>query len=406
MTEWYVVGGAVRDLLMGRPVHDIDISFAGGEASFLQLFPHARKAGSGLDIWLSGPVEFTALEGGETGDVDTDMLSRDLTINASAVDAQGRFFCHPRFFEDMKNKVLRLASDDALVRDPLRVFRVARFAAEFPDFSVAPETLEAMRILAREHSESLASLPKERVGREVMRALSAGRPSRFFLVLQQTENLRPWLAELAPATDIPAGPLPWHDNSVFEHTMEVVDRCAGHPLAVWMALCHDLGKIRTEADMLPHHYGHELKGVDLVKELGHRLAMPSRWIRAAVVGTLLHMKGGMYGSLRSGTRRDMLCQLRDAHLGHEFWMLTGADGGWDWEPMAERDMQAMLKVHLPQEWRDRGAESGKRLRAMQCEALSRLPKLQPERAENAGTCPETDCGKARKSGETGGAQGD
>jgi len=92
----------------------------------------------------------------------------------------------------------------------------------------------------------------------------------------------------------------------------------------------------------------------------------------------------MYGSLRSGTRRDMLCQLRDAHLGHDFWLLAGADGGWDWEPMAERDMNAMLKVHLPEEWRNRGEESGRRLRSMQCEAISRLPKFTPERARNAG----------------------
>ncbi len=383
MADWYVVGGAVRDLLAGRPVHDVDISFGGGADSFLQCFPKARNTGNGLDIWLVGSTEFTALE----GDVAEDMQSRDLTINASCFDAEGRFFCHPRFLEDMRDRVLRLASDDALRNDPLRVFRVARFAAELPDFSIAPDTLEAMRSFADCCGGELADLPRERVGREVMRAFSAPKPSRFFQVLYEAGCLLPWFGELAPAADIPAGPLPWHDNSVLEHTFEVMDRCAGHPLAVWMGLCHDLGKILTDEAMLPHHYGHELKGVDMVKELGRRLCLPSRWIRAAVVGTLLHMKGGMYGSLRSGTRRDMLCQIRDAHIEHDFWVLAGADGGWDWEPMAERDMAAMLKVHLPEEWRNRGEESGKRLRSMQCEAISRLPKFTPERASNAG--PET-----------------
>ena len=380
MTEWYVVGGAVRDLLAGRPVHDVDISFGGGTESFLQLFPGARNTGNELDIWLVGSSEFTGL----SGDVEQDMLSRDLTVNACGFDTEGRFFRHPRFIDDMRDKVLRLASDDALVNDPLRVFRVARFAAELTEFSIAPETVEAMRSFAREHGGQLAALPRERVGREVMRSFAAPKPSRFFSVLHEAGCLRPWFDELEPAADIPAGPLPWHDNSVMEHTFEVMDRCAGHPLAVWMGLCHDLGKIRTEEAILPHHYGHELKGVELVKALGHRLCLPSRWIRAAVVGTILHMKGGMYGSLRSGTRRDMLCQLRDAHISHDFWVLAGADGGWDWEPMAERDMAAMLKVHLPEEWRNRGEESGKRLRAMQCEAISRLPKIQPERAGNAG----------------------
>jgi tRNA nucleotidyltransferase (CCA-adding enzyme) len=395
MTEWYVVGGAVRDLLLGRPVHDIDISFAGGEESFLQRFPQARKTGNGLDIWLVGPAEFTELAGGrsEGGEVagrsavEADLHSRDLTINAAAMDSEGRLFCHPRFMDDMRERVLRLASDRALEQDPLRVFRLARFAAELPDFSVAPETLEAMRAFAREQRERFDELPRERVGRELMKAFSAPRPSRFLTVLHEADCLSPWFQEFSPAAEIPAGPSPWHDNSVLEHTMEVMDRCAGHPLAVWMALCHDIGKVRTEASMLPHHYGHELKGVDLVKELGRRFCLPSRWIRAGVVGTLLHMKGGMYGALRSGTRRDMLCQLRDAHLGHEFWLLTGADGGWDWEPMAERDLKAMQKVHLPREWCDRGEESGKRLRAMQCEAISRLPRLQPERAANAGDTP-------------------
>ena len=290
---------------MGRPVHDIDVSFAGGAESFLQCFPQARKTGNGLDIWLVGSTEFTELAGGPRAEnggdsaeaerlgtaVEADLLSRDLTINAAAVDSEGRFFCHPRFMEDMRARVLRLASDSALDQDPLRVFRLARFAAELPDFSIAPETLEAMRAFAREHRERFDGIARERVGRELMKAFAAPKPSRFLTVLHESDCLRPWFQEFVPAAEIPAGPSPWHDNSVLEHTMEVMDRCAGYPLAVWMALCHDIGKVRTEASMLPHHYGHELKGVDLVKELGRRFCLPSRWIRAGVVGTLLHMKG-------------------------------------------------------------------------------------------------------------------
>ena len=102
MADWYVVGGAVRDLLAGRPVHDVDISFGGGAESFLQCFPEARNTGNGLDIWLVGASEFTALEGSP----ENDMLARDLTINASGFDAEGRFVCHPRFIEDMKGKLV------------------------------------------------------------------------------------------------------------------------------------------------------------------------------------------------------------------------------------------------------------------------------------------------------------
>lgn len=384
MADWYVVGGAVRDLLLGRPAHDVDISFSGGAESFLQCFPSARNTGSLPEIWLVGPDEFTPLE----EDIESDMLTRDLTVNAAAFDAEGRFFCHPDFLHDLEKKVLRLASPDALLRDPLRLFRVARFAAALPGFSVSSETLDAMRSLNHAHEEAVAALPAERVGRELMRALASPVPSRFFTVLREAECLSPWFRELMPAAEIPAGPSPWHDNSVLDHTLEVMDRCAGHPLAAWMALCHDLGKICTDASILPHHYGHERRGTELARTLGARLRFPSRYIRAAVTGTVLHMKGGIYGSLRAGTRRDMLCQLQEARIFHEFWILAGADGGWNWEPAASRDLAAVRAVRLPEQWRNRGAESGRRLRILQCEALSRLPALKPERAKNAPLLPE------------------
>ncbi len=383
MGEWYVVGGAVRDLLLGRPARDVDISFSGGREFFVQRFPSARNTGHGPEIWLVGSDEFTPLE----GDVRSDMFSRDFTVNATAFDAEGRLYCHPDFWADAADRVLRPASPDAFERDPLRAFRAARFAAAWPDWTLAPETLEGMRALSR-RPEALRSLPGERVGRELLRALSCPAPSRFLRALLEGECLSPWFEELAPAADIPAGPAPWHDNSVLEHTLEVMDRCAGVPLAVWMALCHDLGKIRTEAALLPHHYGHERKGAELARTLGTRLRLPSKYTRAGVTGAVLHMKGGMYGSLRAGTRRDLVCQLNDARVFREFWILAGADGGWNWEPQASRDLAAARAVRLPEAWRNKGAESGKRLRQLQCEALARLPKLTPARAPNAPPLPE------------------
>jgi tRNA nucleotidyltransferase (CCA-adding enzyme) len=150
-----------------------------------------------------------------------------------------------------------------------------------------------------------------------------------------------------------------------------------------MALCHDLGKIHTASNVLPHHYGHEKRGVELARNLGRRLGMPSRYIRAGAVGTAQHMKGGMYGTLRSGTRRDMLIQIYQTGIFHDFWVLAGADGGWNWEPQAKRDLTAILRVQLPLEWQNRGAASGKHLRELQCEVLSHLPGMDPLRADNA-----------------------
>ena len=368
MAEWYIAGGAVRDLLTGRAVHDVDISFSGGKEFFLSCFPKARKTGSCPEIWMSGGQEFTPLN-----DIAQDVFRRDFTVNAAAFDEKGRFFSHPDFFVDLEAKILRPASPQAFFKDPLRMFRAARFAALWPDWHLAPETVNGIRNLYASDADKVASLAAERVGREFMYAMSGPVPSRFFSVLLECGGLVPWFSECRAAADIPAGPAPWHDNSVFEHTLEVMDRCAGHPLAVWMALCHDLGKIWTETSVLPHHYGHEARGAEIAKKLGARLKLPSRFIRAGATGALLHMKGGMYGSLRAGTRRDLVVRLHREGIFHDFWLVASADGGVDWESFASRDLAAALSVRLPKEWRSRGEESGRKLRMMQCEAISRLP---------------------------------
>ncbi len=378
MVEWFVVGGSVRDMLLGREIRDVDFSFRGGAEEFLQCFPQARNTGRDFPIWLADGVEFTVLE----PDWGSDFAKRDLTINACAFDACGRFHTHPCFSQDMRRRVLRLTSEAVLEEDPLRIFRAARFCAALPEFSLAPDSIDMIRQFAASKRSKIASLPKERVGRELMRVLEAPKPSCFLRTLQQTDCLDPWLEEFSGANAIPAGPLPWHDNSVLEHTMEIMDRCAGHPLAVWMALCHDVGKIKTNPKELPHHYGHEKRGGDIARALGERLGLPSRYIRAGVVGTLCHMKGGVYGRLRAGTRRDMLMQIKGAGIMHDFWVLAGADGNMDWEPLAQQDLQAMESVHLPPEWRGRGTESGRRLRNLQCEAMSRLPRIAPEKIDD------------------------
>ena len=100
------------------------------------------------------------------------------------------------------------------------------------------------------------------------------------------------------------------------------------------------------------------------------------------------MKGGVYGTLRAGTKRDLVCKLHEARIFHDFWILAGADGGWNWEPVASRDFAAIRAVRLPEEWKNNGAESGKRLRMLQCEALAKLPDLTPARAPNAPPLPE------------------
>lgn len=379
MIEWFVVGGAVRDLLLGNSVRDLDVSFAGGGEAFLQVFPHYRNTGGSPEVLLAQGLECTELQ----GSLEEDMLRRDLTVNAAAIDARGCLFCHPRFLEDLCAGVLRLSSPEVLEQDPLRVFRAARFAAMFPDFDLDGESLEALRSFCNERRDRLAVLPRERVCQELMKAMAAARPSRFFTVLQSIGGLQPWFSEFVQAPNIPAGPRPWHDDSLFEHTLTVMDRCAGNPLTVWMALCHDLGKTVTEPALLPHHYGHEHRGVELVRVLGERIGVPKRYLRAGMTGTELHMKGGIYGTLRVGTRRDLLVSLGKAGLWHEFWKLACADGGTDWEPAARRDWIVMSRVRLPKKWQDKGELSGQHLRLLQCHALGSFPRVSAEKLKDA-----------------------
>lgn len=358
----------VRDLLLGRPPHDMDFAFAGGVDAFVQALPHARKVGRSVDVWVARGLEFRPLQGETPAE---DLLARDLTVNALAVDARGRLYAHPRALADMRDGVLRLAADDALNRDPVRVFRVARMAAELPDFIVHPETLERMRELGA--SPALAALPAERVAHEVRRVLEADRPSRFLRVLDEGGCLEPWFAELAQAGRIPAGPAPWHDESVLEHTGTVMDLVAGDSLAVWMALCHELGKVSTDPALWPHHYGHELRGERAADALACRLRLPGRCRKAGMLAARLHMKAGRYRTLRPGTRRDVVWDAHVAGLHTPFWKLVNADSGVDLRPEADRDRAVLLAVRLPEEWRGLGEESGRRLRELQCRALAAYP---------------------------------
>lgn len=368
MTGWYVVGGAIRDLLLGRTPRDVDFAFSGGVDAFVQALPQACKVGRSVDVWLVDGMEFRPMQG---HNIQEDLRARDLTINALAVDEKGRLHAHPDALTDLRGKVLRPTARDAMRRDPARVFRVARMAAELPDFAVHEETLRQMRELGA--TEALAGLPPERVCREVLRAMEAPRPSRFLAVLDRGRCLEPWLTEWAGGGAVTAGPAPWHDNSVLEHAGEIMDQVAGDPLAVWMALCHDVGKVTTDPALLPHHYAHEMRGAGAAAALAARLRLPTRYRAAGALAARLHMKAGRYRTLRPGTRRDILWEVHAARLDEPFWKVVNADSGQNLSLDVARDLAIILAVHLPEPWRDRGEMSGRHMRELQCEALARAP---------------------------------
>ena len=368
----HLVGGAVRDLLLGRPRGDRDYLVLDASAEqFMARYPTARQVGKSFPVFILDGSEYAWPRGPSLA---ADLARRDLTINALALDLSpagaGFIHAHPRALADLQAKILRPASTTALSDDPVRVFRAARFAAQLPDFSLSPELLAQMRQAGEQGL--LAGHPAERFGQEVRKALAAANPGRFLTLLADTGCLPPWFVELAQAKDIPAGPAPYHHEDVLTHTAQVMDRLAGDALAVWMGLTHDLGKTLTGPESWPSHHDHAQAGEEPAERLGQRLRLPGAFIRAGVVASAKHMLAKDYPLLRPGTAVDLLLSLEARRLTSRMFRLVQADCGLDHLGQARRELRAILKVKLPEEKRDLGEESGEALRLARCEVLSEM----------------------------------
>ena len=286
----YLVGGAVRDALLGRPGGDRDWVVVGAHAQALldagylpvgRDFPvflhpqtkeeHAlarteRKTGPGYRGFEMHADPGVTLE--------DDLLRRDLTINAIAQDEAGALIDPHGGQRDLAAKVLRHVSP-AFAEDPVRILRLARFAARFPDFSVAPETLALMRAMVE--AGEVDALVAERVWQELARGLMERQPSRMFEVLRACGALARLLPEVDRLWGVPQPPAHHPEIDTGVHLMMVLDMAARlqASLAVRFAcLCHDLGKGTTPADVLPRHLGHEARSVQLLRNVCARLRVP------------------------------------------------------------------------------------------------------------------------------------
>jgi len=367
-----LVGGAVRNLLLGRPVRDRDYLVLDATVEdFLRAHPGAKPVGKTFPVFILDGSEYSFPRG---EGLEEDLARRDFTVNALALAEDGGLFCHPLALEDLNARVLRPASAQSLADDPLRAYRAARFLAELPGFTAHPELLAAMRRTAA--SGALTQPFAERVGQEVQKACAAARPGKFLRLLDQGGCLAPWFAELANASDIPAGPKQYHDASVLEHTARVMDKLAGDLMAVWMGLCHDLGKALTPAAELPRHIGHEERGEAVAKALGERLRLPTRLVNAGADAARWHMLAGRYPELKNSTRVDLLFRLKSRGVLREMFRLAQADKDRDHLREAQADLAAALTASLPPDARDQGEASGELLRSLRIQALcaSRLSR--------------------------------
>jgi len=290
-----MVGGAVRDQLLGRSVNDRDWVVVGATPQQMQALGY-QPVGRDFPVFLHPETheEYAlarterksgrgyrgfAVHSSPDVTLEEDLARRDLTINAMAAPAQwpgsGTLSDPYGGRRDLEARVLRHVTD-AFREDPVRILRVARFAARFADFQVAPETLALMREMVE--AGEADDLVAERVWQELARGLMENAPERMFEVLRECGALAVLLPEVARLWGVPqrAEYHPEVDTGV--HVMMVLQQAARleAPLSVrYACLVHDLGKGTTAADVLPRHIGHEQRSARLAREVGDRLRVPT-----------------------------------------------------------------------------------------------------------------------------------
>ncbi len=286
----YVVGGAVRDALLGRSGVDRDWVVVGATPDEMTAagytpvgrdFPVFLHPQTKEEYALARTERKTApgyhgfsFHAAPDVTLEQDLARRDLTINAMAQAEDGTLIDPYGGRRDLEAKVLRHVGE-AFAEDPVRILRLARFAARFADFTVAPETMALMRGMVE--AGEVDALVAERVWQELARGLMDAKPSRMFDVLRDCGALARLLPEVDRLWGVPqrADHHPEVDTGV--HLMLVLDMAArlAAPLAVrWACLGHDLGKGTTPADLLPRHLGHEQRSARLLRQIGERLRVP------------------------------------------------------------------------------------------------------------------------------------
>lgn len=317
----YRVGGWVRDRLLGVATADCDWVVVGGsDEEMLEL--GFRRVGKDFPVYLHpetheeyalarierkqgrGYTGF-AVDAARHVTLEQDLARRDLTINAMAEDSDGSLIDPYRGREDLARGILRHVTA-AFAEDPLRVLRVARFAARL-DFAVAPETMALMRTMSA--SGELSTLAPERVWRELERALGECHPHRFFEVLRECGALREVLPEVDALFGVPqpAGHHPEIDcGAHLLLCLAAAVRAGANGRVRFAVLTHDLGKADTPPEILPRHIGHEERGVRLIESLAARLRVPQAHRQLAVLVARHHTTVHRALELRHSTLVDLL----------------------------------------------------------------------------------------------------
>ncbi len=398
-TGTYLVGGAVRDNLLGLTIKDKDYVVVGStpEAMAAQgflpigkdfpVFLHPetkdeyalarteRKSGKGYHGFVFNTDPSVTLK--------DDLLRRDLTINAMALSHDGELIDPFGGADDLKNGVLRHVSS-AFAEDPVRVLRVARFMSRFAHlgFKVHPDTLALMQKLV--DSDEMETLVAERVWQEIKNALNQKTPSVFFMTLRECGALARLLPEIDCLFGIPQTKK-WHPEiDTGLHAMLAIDQAKDLDNDVaYAVMVHDLGKGITPKDILPSHRGHESAGVPLVKAVSQRLKVPNHYKKLALLVCQWHLHAHTIMELRATTIEKLFSRLnayRQPKLLEKFVLACEADATGRWGEAFQTYPQADYIRSLYQAARNidkqplfehgyQGEELGQQIRQLRISAL-------------------------------------
>lgn len=331
----YLVGGAVRDELLGKATHDEDYCVTGITfEEFQNLFPEAHIRGKAFSVFDMQGKEFALarteskqgkghkefeIKANPNITIEQDLARRDITINAIAKDVLTGEIIDPfNGRKDLQNKIIR-ATTEHFKEDPLRVYRVARFAAKLK-FSVEKETINMMTELKNE----LESLSEERVFAEFSKALQSEKPSIFFEVLKEANLLDIHFKEIKDLIGAEQPPEHHPEGDAYNHTMLVLDMASDltkdleedRKLEIrFSALVHDFGKGVTPKEEYPHHYGHEITGAELVGKFGKKLKVPNNWIKCGKIACREHMRGGIFYKMKPSKKVEFIERVDKSILG-------------------------------------------------------------------------------------------
>jgi tRNA nucleotidyltransferase (CCA-adding enzyme) len=322
--QTYLVGGAVRDKLLGIPVKDRDWVVVGAtpeemiEKGFkavgkdFPVFLHPetkeeyalarteRKSGKGYKGFTFHTSPDVTLE--------EDLQRRDLTINAIAEDENGVLIDPYNGEADLKQGLLRHVSD-AFVEDPLRVLRISRFAATL-GFKIAPETTRLLKEISA--TDELETLVPERVWTELEKALSGKYPARFILVLRSCNALIKLFPEIEALFGVPQPKEHHPEIDTGLHTIMSLNqsvRLSDDPMIRFATLVHDLGKATTPEKELPSHHGHEARGVKIINKLCRRYRIPNKYNELASNVSKFHLDCHRIQEMKPATVLKKLEQL-------------------------------------------------------------------------------------------------